>query len=90
MISGLFKNVIDKMCLEIIYLIYMYKKDLALNTLQGLICIKTYQTKHTYKKSIHTHTHTHTHIYIYIYIILFNFESKVILRNYFKLKEASF
>ena len=26
-----FKNVIYKMCLEIIYLIYLYKKDLALN-----------------------------------------------------------
>ena len=33
MISGSFKNVIYKMCLEIIYLIYMYKKDLALNNL---------------------------------------------------------
>ena len=31
---GSFKNVIYKMCLEIIYLIYMYKKDLALNNLQ--------------------------------------------------------
>ena len=30
---GSFKNVICKMCLEIIYLIYIYKKDLALNTL---------------------------------------------------------
>ena len=30
-----------KMCLEIIYLIYMYKEDLALNNLQGLICQKT-------------------------------------------------
>ena len=29
-----FKNVIYKMCLEILYLIYMYKKDLALNNLQ--------------------------------------------------------
>ena len=26
------------MCLEVIYLIYMYKKDLALNNLQWLIC----------------------------------------------------
>ena len=33
MSSGLFKNVIYKMFLEIIYLIYMYKKDLALNNL---------------------------------------------------------
>ena len=29
-----FKSVIYKMCLEIICLIYMYKKDLALNNLQ--------------------------------------------------------
>ena len=29
------------MCLEIIYLIYMYKKDFALNNLQWLICHKT-------------------------------------------------
>ena len=27
MISGSFKNVIYKTCLQIIYLIYMYKKD---------------------------------------------------------------
>ena len=31
--SGLFKDVIYKMCWEIIYLINMYKKDLALNNL---------------------------------------------------------
>ena len=31
--SGLFKNVIFKI-LEIIYAIYMFKKDLALNNLQ--------------------------------------------------------
>ena len=41
MISGSFKDVIYKMCLEIIYSIYMYKKDLALNNLQWLICHKT-------------------------------------------------
>ena len=41
MSSGSFKNVINKMCLEIIYLIYMYNPDLALNNLQGLICHKT-------------------------------------------------
>ena len=29
MSSCLFKNVIYKMCLEIIYLIYMYEKDLG-------------------------------------------------------------
>ena len=29
MSSGSFKNVIYEMCLEILYLIYIYKKDLA-------------------------------------------------------------
>ena len=38
---GSFKNVISKMCLQFIYLIYMYKEDLALNNLQWLICHKT-------------------------------------------------
>ena len=38
---GMFKNVMYKMCLEIIYSICMYKKDLALNDLQWLICHKT-------------------------------------------------
>ena len=41
MSTGLFKNVINKMCLGIIYLVDMYKKDLALNNLQWLICHKT-------------------------------------------------
>ena len=36
--SGSFKSVIYKMCLEGIYSIYMYKKDLALSNLQLLIC----------------------------------------------------
>ena len=35
------KNIIYKMCLEIIYLIYMYKEDLALDNQQWLICHKT-------------------------------------------------
>ena len=41
MSSGSFKNVINKMCLEILYLIYMYKKNLALNDLQWSICHQT-------------------------------------------------
>ena len=41
MSSGLFENIIYKMCSEIIYLIYMYKKDLALNDGHWLICYKT-------------------------------------------------
>ena len=31
MSSGSLKNVMYKMCIEIIYIIYMYEKDLALN-----------------------------------------------------------
>ena len=38
---GSFKDGINKVCLEIIYLIDMYKKNLALNNLQWLICHKT-------------------------------------------------
>ena len=37
-----FKNVVNNICL---YLIYMYKKDLALNTQQLLIPIKHNKTK---------------------------------------------
>ena len=37
------KNVIYKTYLEIIHLIYMHKKDLALNNLQWLICNQTKQ-----------------------------------------------
>ena len=36
--SGSFKNIIDKICLDIIDLIGMYKKDLGLDNLQWLIC----------------------------------------------------
>ena len=39
--SGLFKNIINKMYLQIIFTFNMYKKDLALNNLQGLIGYKT-------------------------------------------------
>ena len=38
---GSFKNVINKMYLQIIYLIYMYKEELVLNNLQWSICHKT-------------------------------------------------
>ena len=60
--SGSFKNVINKICLEIIYLIYMYKKDLALNNLQRLICHKTKPNKIfsiiiVFIKIIFFHTH---------------------------------
>ena len=49
MSSVSFKNIIYKMCLEIIYLIYMYKKDLALNNQEWLIC---YKTKRNQTKSL--------------------------------------
>ena len=45
---GSFKNVINKMYLQIIYLIYMYKEDLALNNQQWLICHKTQPTQIIY------------------------------------------
>ena len=41
MSSGSFKKFIYKMYLETIHLIYMYKKDMALNNLEWLICHKT-------------------------------------------------
>ena len=37
MSAGSFKNVIKKMCVKIVYLIFLYKKDLALNNQQWLI-----------------------------------------------------
>ena len=40
-----FRNVINKMNLQIIYLKYMYKQDLSLNNLQWLICHKILPTK---------------------------------------------
>ena len=41
MCSDSFKDVINKISIQIIYLIYMYKQDLALGDLQWLICYKT-------------------------------------------------
>ena len=41
MSSDSFKNVIYSICFSIIYLIYIYEKDLAWNNLQWLICHKT-------------------------------------------------
>ena len=43
--TGSFKNVINKMCLEILYLIYMYKKDLTLITYNGWYTLKPNPTK---------------------------------------------
>ena len=44
MSSNLFKNIIYKLFFYKSYLIYMYKKDLALNSLQRMICHKTQPT----------------------------------------------
>ena len=41
MSTGSFKNVIYKICLQIIYPINRYKEDLALNSRQRFICHKT-------------------------------------------------
>ena len=50
--SSLIKKIVtNKLCLQIIY---MYKQDLALNNLQGLICHKTQPTN----------LNTCTHIFI--------------------------
>ena len=38
------KNVTNKLFVYKSYLVYRYKKDLALNNLQGLICHKTQPT----------------------------------------------
>ena len=49
----LVKNVINKMCLQIIYIyiyIYIYKEDLALNNLRGLICHKTQPNQTKYRR----------------------------------------
>ena len=43
--SGLFKNIINKICLQIIYLFYMNKQDLSFNNLLWLICYKTQQSQ---------------------------------------------
>ena len=43
--SGSFKNVIYKMCREIMYFMYLYKYDLALISYPGLICHKAKPNK---------------------------------------------
>ena len=45
-ISGSCKNIMNELCLQIIYLIYIYKEDLALNDLRWLIPIKPNQPNH--------------------------------------------
>ena len=48
MTSASFKNVIDQIFILSMYLIYMDKKDLALNILQWLICYETLLNKIIY------------------------------------------
>ena len=48
MSSGSFKNAINKMCLQILYLRYMYKEDLELNNLLWFICHKTHPNEIIY------------------------------------------
>ena len=43
-----FKNIIYNMFKEIKYLLYMYKKDLALNNLQLMVCLKPRPCKITF------------------------------------------
>ena len=51
--SSLFKNFIYKICLEIMYLIYMFKRYLTLNDIQWLICHQTKPVSHNgFKKSL--------------------------------------
>ena len=52
MSSGLCKNAMNKMFTNHIYLIYMYKKDLALDYLHWLICHKTQPNQIIYIKYI--------------------------------------
>ena len=60
MSSGSFKNVIYKMCLEIIYLIYIYK-DLALNNLQWMIYHKTQPNQILYYEYIYIYKKRNWH-----------------------------
>ena len=46
MSSGPFKNINENEFTNHIYLIYMYKEDLALNNLEWLICHKTIKSNH--------------------------------------------
>ena len=63
--SGSFKNVINKMCLEIIYFIYKHKMYLELNDLQWLIC---YKSKLNQTKLSSLSLSLSIYIYIYIYL----------------------
>ena len=48
MSSDSFRNIINKMCFEIIHLMYMYEKNLVLLTYDGWHTIKSNQTKPNY------------------------------------------
>ena len=59
MSSGAFKNVTYKLFVYKSYIRFMYKEDLALNNLQGLIC---YKTQPTNQSTSHQITHYKNHI----------------------------
>ena len=63
--SSSFKNVMNKMCLQIIYSIYMYTGNLALNNLQWLICHKTNQpTNHSRSHQCRSHQYRSTKLFL--------------------------
>ena len=75
MISSSFKNVTYKMCLQIIYLIFMFKEDLAFNNLHWLIYHKTQQTLSFFFLSFFS---------FFFFLSFFNFSSSLFfLSSYF-------
>ena len=60
MSSGSFENVINKMFTHVLYLICMYREDLALNNIQWLKCHKTQPNQIT---SIYIYMNKKTSIY---------------------------
>ena len=62
------KNIINKMCLQIIYLKYMYEEDLALNNLQGFICHKM-QPNHEGWYTINQRNPLTNHSYMYFTLL---------------------
>ena len=78
------KNVMYKMCLEIIYVfdIDMYKQDLALNDLQWLICHKTQPNRIKLYKNSYVNIYNYSHIFIYESIIFLHIFRVFILCTY--------
>ena len=73
MSSGLSKNCYKRLAYKLyiyIYITNMYKEDLALNNLQGLICRKTHPTTQPTNQQLRSPLSglvIHKCIYIYIY-----------------------